>query len=158
MAVQSCFLRTPVGWLEIREDESGVTLIRFLEAAPVRSDFAVTYPHLKEAYKQLGEYFRGERSRFSLTLNPEGTAFQRQVWENLATVPFGTTTTYGEIARAIGKPGGARAVGMANNKNPLPIVVPCHRVVGSGGAMVGFGAGIGIKEKLLDIEGVARAR
>ncbi len=158
MTTEACFLCTPVGWLEIRADASGVTSIRFLDAAPVRSAFNVTYPHLKEAYRQLGEYFSGERSRFSLRLNPQGTEFQRQVWDRLASVPFGTTITYGELARAIGKPGGARAVGMANNKNPLPIVVPCHRVIGTDGALVGFGAGIGIKAKLLDIEGVARAR
>jgi methylated-DNA-[protein]-cysteine S-methyltransferase len=155
---ETCFLKTPVGWVKITADVAGVTSIHFLESQPPPPVFDVLNPHLKEAYRQLGEYFRGERSRFTLTLNPKGTDFQRRVWDRLAKVPFGTTVTYAEIAAAIGKPGGARAVGMANNKNPLPIVVPCHRVIGSNGSMVGFGAGIEIKEKLLDIEGIERAR
>lgn len=156
MATESCFLHTPVGWLEIRADAAGVTAIRFLDAAPLRSAFAVTYPHLKEAYKQIGEYFRGERSRFTLKLNPQGTDVQRQVWERLANVPFGTTITYGELANDLVK-AGART-NCVNQQNPLPIVVPCHRVVGTDEELVGFGAGVAIKEKLLDIEGVGRGR
>lgn len=149
---QHCYLNTAVGWLRIAADEVGISSISFIEQPP-KVVPQVSHPHLKEAYRQLGEYFKGERVRFNLPLNPKGTEFQRAVWQGLTEIPFGTTTTYGQLAAKVGKPGGARAVGMANNKNPLPIVVPCHRVIGADGSLVGFAPGLDYKVKLLELEG-----
>ena len=104
------------------------------------------------ARAQLEEYFRGERRTFELDLAPAGTAFQRRVWEALRRIPYGRTASYGEIARELGMPGASRAVGQANNRNPLPIVVPCHRVIGADTSVTGFGGGIAIKRALLDFE------
>jgi O-6-methylguanine DNA methyltransferase len=103
--------------------------------------------------RQLEEYFAGERREFDLTLAPEGTPFERSVWEELRRIPFGETRSYGEIARAIGRPNAFRAVGRANGANPIPIVVPCHRVIGSDGSLTGFGGGLEAKSRLLEIEG-----
>jgi methylated-DNA-[protein]-cysteine S-methyltransferase len=107
-----------------------------------------------EVRRQLAEYFAGERQEFDLTLAPEGTPFERTVWEALRTIPFGETRSYGEIASAIGRPGAARAVGRANGANPIPIVVPCHRVIGADGSLTGFGGGLEAKSRLLEIEGL----
>ncbi|HSG40106.1 MAG TPA: methylated-DNA--[protein]-cysteine S-methyltransferase [Thermoanaerobaculia bacterium] len=105
--------------------------------------------------RQLEEYFAGERQEFDLQLAPQGTPFELSVWEELKRIPFGETRSYGEIAQAIGRPGSARAVGRANGANPLPIVVPCHRVIGADGSLTGFGGGLDAKERLLEIEGRA---
>ncbi|HEX3768618.1 MAG TPA: methylated-DNA--[protein]-cysteine S-methyltransferase [Puia sp.] len=102
--------------------------------------------------QQLSEYFRGERQIFSLDLDFDGTEFQNKVWNALLTIPFGETRSYGDIARQIGNPKSVRAVGAANGKNPIPIVVPCHRVIGSSGKLVGFGGGMGNKALLLNLE------
>ncbi|HEX4495538.1 MAG TPA: methylated-DNA--[protein]-cysteine S-methyltransferase [Thermoanaerobaculia bacterium] len=102
---------------------------------------------------QLAEYFAGQRQDFDLTLAPKGTEFELSVWEQLRRIPFGETRSYGEIAQAIGRPGAARAVGRANGANPIPIVVPCHRVIGSDGSLTGFGGGLEAKSRLLEIEG-----
>jgi methylated-DNA-[protein]-cysteine S-methyltransferase len=107
---------------------------------------------LEEARRQLGEFFAGERRAFDLPLSPRGTAFQRTVWESLRSVGYGQTTTYGELAHAMGKPAAARAVGAALGQNPLPIVVPCHRVIGATGDLTGFGGGLAMKRFLLDLE------
>ncbi|HVA36245.1 MAG TPA: methylated-DNA--[protein]-cysteine S-methyltransferase [Candidatus Dormibacteraeota bacterium] len=102
--------------------------------------------------RQLDEYFAGVRRAFDLALAPEGTPFQLRVWEELRRIPYGVTTTYGKIAERIGKPTASRAVGLANGSNPIPIVVPCHRVIGSSGALTGFGGGIDVKAALLALE------
>ena len=107
-----------------------------------------------ELRRQLAEYFAGERRDFDLRLAPEGTPFERSVWDELRKIPFGETRSYGEIAQAIGRPGAARAVGRANGANPIPIVVPCHRVLRSGGGLGGYGGGLPMKEALLRLEGV----
>ena len=107
---------------------------------------------IKEAYRQLSEYLIGERKIFDLPLNPRGTVFQQQVWKALCDIPYGETRSYKQIAEAIGNPKAVRAVGMANNRNPLLIVVPCHRVIGANGKLVGYGAGIDKKEFLLKLE------
>ena len=109
---------------------------------------------LTETTVQLSEYFEGHRRSFDLNLMPIGTAFQKRVWTELRAIPFGETRSYGEIARAIGQPTAVRAVGAANGRNPLPIVVPCHRVVGSDGKLTGFGGGLPAKVHLLGLEGV----
>lgn len=107
---------------------------------------------LQKACKQLTEYFAGSRTFFDLPLAPDGTAFQQKVWQELRKIPYGETVSYGEIARRIGNPKACRAVGGANNKNPILIMIPCHRCIGVSGAMVGFGCGIKVKEQLLDLE------
>jgi methylated-DNA-[protein]-cysteine S-methyltransferase len=104
---------------------------------------------------QLREYFCGTRRTFHLQLAPEGTPFQLAVWEALRAIPYGETISYGELAQRLGVPGGARAVGLANGANPLPIIVPCHRVIGADGSLTGFGGGLGIKRTLLSLEGAA---
>ena len=109
--------------------------------------------HLSAAEEQLGEYFRKERTRFELKLDAKGTAFQEQVWQQLSTIPFGTTWSYGDIARKLDNPGAVRAVGLANGSNPISIIVPCHRVIGADGSITGFGGGLDIKRQLLSHEG-----
>jgi methylated-DNA-[protein]-cysteine S-methyltransferase len=105
-----------------------------------------------EARRQLGEYFAGERTDFDLRLRMEGTSFQREVWRALRDIPYGHTLSYGELARGIGRPDASRAVGLANGRNPISIVVPCHRVVGSTGSLTGYGGGMDRKRFLLDLE------
>jgi methylated-DNA-[protein]-cysteine S-methyltransferase len=113
---------------------------------------ATPCPILQRASRQLAEYFAGRRRQFDLPLLPVGTAFQRRVWQALRQIPFGATASYREIARAIGQPTACRAVGGANGRNPIPIVIPCHRVIGAGGALVGFSAGLQRKVWLLEHE------
>lgn len=107
---------------------------------------------LLETTKQLNEYFAGQRKKFNLPIKLEGTEFMQKVWKELEKIPYGTTATYGEIAKRVGNPKAARAVGMANNKNPIPIIVPCHRVIGANGKLVGYALGLYMKEQLLNIE------
>ena len=109
-------------------------------------------PLLAEAMRQLAEYFAGERREFELPLAPEGTPFMRRVWAELVKVPYGAIATYGEIAERIGNPGGSRAVGLANNRNPIAIIIPCHRIIGSSGKLVGYAGGVELKERLLALE------
>jgi methylated-DNA-[protein]-cysteine S-methyltransferase len=106
----------------------------------------------RTAIRQLGEYFAGERRGFDLPLAPRGTEFQRRVWRALTEIPYGKTISYGELARRIGNASASRAVGLANGANPLPIIVPCHRVIGANGSLTGFGGGLPIKRKLLALE------
>ncbi|MFD0776228.1 methylated-DNA--[protein]-cysteine S-methyltransferase [Streptomonospora algeriensis] len=147
---------SPLGELLLIGDGEAVTGLymdpheRF--AQQVRSEWRRDPTALREAAEQLGAYFAGELREFSLPLAPLGTAFQRTVWRALTTIPYGATATYGGLARAIGKPNASRAVGMANNRNPVSIIVPCHRVIGADGAMVGYGGGISRKEVLLSLE------
>ncbi len=109
-------------------------------------------PELLEARDQLLEYLAGRRRDFDLPLDPEGTPFQKSVWEALRAIPWGTTRTYGQIAAAIGRPKAVRAVGQANNRNPIAIFIPCHRVVGADGALTGYAGGLDMKQKLLELE------
>ena len=110
-------------------------------------------PFLRRAAAQIDEYFQGTRREFDLDLQPAGTPFQLQVLDALATIPYGETRSYGEVAAQIGKPRAVRAVGAANGRNPLPIVLPCHRVIGADGSLTGFGGGLETKRYLLDLEG-----
>lgn len=107
---------------------------------------------LHAAALQLGEYFAGQRRSFDLPLSPQGTEFQLRVWRELAHIPYGETISYAQLAKRLGNPNGTRAVGAANGRNPLPIVLPCHRVIGSDGSMIGFGGGLPIKDALLRLE------
>jgi O-6-methylguanine DNA methyltransferase len=136
--------------MAISADEEGITSIRFVsestaEASP--SDLT------QACCEQLEAYFEGRLTTFSVPLNPSGTAFQQQVWRQLQTIPYGHTISYGDIADGIGKPTASRAVGMANGKNPLTIIVPCHRVIGSNGKLTGYAGGLTRKQFLLALEG-----
>ena len=106
-----------------------------------------------EEVKQIEDYLAGKRKHFDIVVNPQGTAFQHMVWDILAEIPFGETMSYGDIAEKLNKPGAARAVGLANAKNPIPIIIPCHRVVGADGDLTGYAFGVAVKEKLLELEG-----
>lgn len=147
----------PVVSIAVAGDEQGLRAIRFLEGpgrlAPDpawrRDDRARP---LRSAVRELRAYFGGELRQFSLALAPAGTPFQLDVWRALAAIPYGETTSYGELARRIGRARAVRAVGAANGSNPLPIVVPCHRVIGSNGSLTGYGGGLPIKRALLALE------
>ena len=115
------------------------------------------HPMLVEVARQLNEYFAGERRTFTVALDPQGTAFQKRVWDALLTIPFGETRSYAQIAQQIGEPTAYRAVGAANGRNPLSIIAPCHRVIGTNGALTGFAGGLATKQKLLALEGSATA-
>ena len=155
---------SPIGELTILATDEAIVAIHFgndtMGSRP--SDGVVDVPAgehavLDEAVRQLDEYFAGERVDFDLPLEPAGTPFQRQAWTALATIPYGETISYGEQAMRIGDRNKSRAVGAANGKNPLPIVVPCHRVIGANGHLTGFGGGLDIKAWLLDHELRVRA-
>lgn len=148
-------LETPVGPLTVTATEKAVTAIRFGTQVPegsTRCTGAEATPLLRRAAEEIGAYFAGSRRKFTLPLAPEGTPFQQKVWEALRSIPYGETRTYKQIAIQIGHNQSFRAVGMANNRNPIAIVVPCHRVVGASGALVGYAAGLEVKEKLLALE------
>ena len=146
---------SPVGNLLIASDEAGLKLINFQDGRHPQDpepDWKEDRRFLQDAIQQLETYFAGRLTRFTLKLAPEGTPFQQRVWQALRDIPYGRTASYGDIARKIGKPQAARAVGAANGQNPLSIVVPCHRVIGQTGDLVGYGGGLGIKESLLTLE------
>lgn len=126
-------------------------------AATTAGSAAGAAPPLPEVRRQLEEYLAGRRHEFDLPLAPRGTAFERRVWEALLAIPYGETRSYAEIARAIGHPDACRAVGRANGRNPIPIVIPCHRVIGSDGSLTGYGGGLDLKRLLLGLEGAAWA-
>ncbi|MEZ5316405.1 MAG: methylated-DNA--[protein]-cysteine S-methyltransferase [Vicinamibacterales bacterium] len=113
---------------------------------------------LAEVNRQLTAYFEGRLQAFDLPIAPEGTPFQQSVWRALCAIPYGRTVTYASLARTIGRPAAVRAVGAANGRNPIPIVIPCHRVIGSSGQLVGFGGGLNIKRRLLDLEAAGQLR
>ena len=149
-------LETPIGTLLIAGDEQAVRRIDF----PKDGKPGTPQPEWTEsargpvcqAMKQLREYFAGKRADFDLPLAPEGTEFQRTVWRNLQDIPYGETISYGELAKRVGNPKASRAVGAANGQNPIPIVIPCHRVIGANGKLTGFGGGLPTKEALLALE------
>jgi methylated-DNA-[protein]-cysteine S-methyltransferase len=148
-------LPSPVGRLTLvarGETLAGVYFDDDAQAAAARADATRDDRRLRLAATQLEEYFAGTRTAFDLTLAPEGTSFQKKVWAALGRIPFGETASYGEIARAIGKPAASRAIGGANHRNPIAIVVPCHRVIGADGSMTGYGGGLGRKRLLLELE------
>jgi methylated-DNA-[protein]-cysteine S-methyltransferase len=151
-----CYLDSPIGTLLVAGDETAIRRIEFPKdgkPSRPRPDWReATSGPLVDAVSQLREYFAGRRTAFDLPLAPEGTDFQRRVWRHLQDIPYGQTISYGELARRVGNPKGSRAVGGANGSNPLPIVVPCHRVIGANGTLTGFGGGLPIKRALLDLE------
>lgn len=142
----------PIGILGIAEDGDGISNI-FFKSDPVLQGFAEQETSLlKKAAEQLREYFDGRRKAFELPLSLHGTDFQLADWQALRTIPYGETCSYQQIAEKIGNPKACRAVGMANNRNPVAIVIPCHRVIGKNGSMVGYGGGLDVKRYLLDLE------
>lgn len=147
------YYNTMIGKLGIEENGLAITKVFFVDKdIEEKSVEKKETELLKEAIKQLNEYFDGKRKEFDLPLAPKGTEFQKKVWNALKEIPFGETRSYGEIARRIGNEKASRAVGMANNKNPIMIIIPCHRVIGANGKLVGYAGGIDIKEKLLNLE------
>ena len=157
MTIRYCMYDSPVGPLLLAADEVALVAIEFPTSRHpvvrgadwVEGDNAV----LAQARVQLGEYFAGNRTAFDLPLGPRGTEFQRGVWQALASIPYGETVSYAQLASRVGKPSAMRAVGAANGRNPLPIVLPCHRVIGADGSLTGFGGGLPTKQFLLELEG-----
>jgi methylated-DNA-[protein]-cysteine S-methyltransferase len=149
----TCAHVTPLGALRLHVDERGRLLrIDFPGPRALEDDPDAGEARCRHVARQLDEYFAGERTLFELDVAPEGTPFQLAAWRELQRIPFGATISYGEQARRMGKPGAVRAVGAANGRNPIPIVIPCHRVVGANGSLTGYGGGIEKKELLLALE------
>lgn len=166
-------IQTPVGPLRIEADDQAITRISFggdpdndpnegadkgaaaetaAKTAAKAAAATADTPLLRQAERELEEYFAGRRRSFTLPLAPAGTAFQRAVWEALREIPYGQTCSYQQIARRIGRPAACRAVGMANHRNPIPILIPCHRVVGADGSLTGYAGGLAVKSRLLELE------
>ena len=143
---------SPVGRLLVEVENGFLVRLDFADGIPAEGKNGNESALLAKVAMQLDEYFRGAGKNFDLPLNPAGTEFQRKVWDALLAIPYGETRTYREIAEAAGCPKGFRAVGMANNKNPIAIIIPCHRVIGSNGKLVGYAGGLGRKEALLALE------
>jgi len=148
-------LNSPLGRLLVARNADGLTCINFqdgTEAVNPQAGWLEQPSALADAAEQLEAYFRGELRQFDLPLAPQGTAFQLQVWQAMREIPYGQTVTYAELARRVGRPQAARAVGGASSRNPLPVVVPCHRVVGSDGSLTGYAGGLHLKQALLELE------
>jgi methylated-DNA-[protein]-cysteine S-methyltransferase len=148
-------MESPIGPLLLAGDERGLSVVHFVNGrrpkSPPRTWVEDKKP-FKEVVRQLQAYFEGKLKEFELPLVLEGTEFQLRVWRNLQIIPYGETVSYGQLAKRIGSPDAARAVGLANGSNPIPIIIPCHRVIGSNGDLTGFGGGLPIKKKLLALE------
>lgn len=151
LPLQTTYYSSPIGTIEITGNEDGIASLYFVdtkkEDVPQIVDVA-----LKECVYQLDEYFKGIRKEFGLQLNPHGSEFQKKIWNELHTVPFGKTASYLQISKQIGDPNATRAVGNANGSNPISIIIPCHRVIGSNGKLTGYGGGLWRKEWLLNHE------
>jgi methylated-DNA-[protein]-cysteine S-methyltransferase len=153
MSTRAATLTTPIGELLLVSDGEALTGVRFDDArrgSPTPG--GAGDPVIEEASAQLRAYFAGERTAFDLPLRAAGTPFEQGVWRELQRIPYGETTSYGELAARVGEPSAARAVGRANGRNPIPIIVPCHRVIGADGSLTGFGGGLECKRALLDLE------
>ena len=152
--------KTPVGRILIAGDDQGLRHVSFSEShfsAPVTTpgdDWEPNEKPLRDVVRQLNAYFSGKLREFDVTLAGEGTDFQCRVWKALCGIPYGTTASYGDVAKSVGNPAASRAVGLANGRNPISIIVPCHRVIGSSGKLVGYGGGLHNKTTLLKLEGV----
>jgi len=148
-------IESPVGKLLLASGEQGLQVISFPDGRHARRPepgWREERKPLEPVINELRAYFAGELHDFHLVLDPQGTPFQLSVWKRLTEIPYGETISYGELARRIGNPAASRAVGLANGSNPIPIVIPCHRVIGSNGKLTGYGGGLPIKEKLLALE------
>lgn len=146
---------SPIGSLLLAGDDDQLSLLGFPGGSMARrheTDWREDAAPFTEVIRQLDAYFGGELTQFDLPLAPEGTEFQRQVWSALQEIPFGETWSYGQLAERVGRPKAARAVGAANGVNPIPVIIPCHRVVGANGKLTGFGGGLPTKQYLLSLE------
>ncbi len=141
---------SPIGWIEIREEDSAISYLVFHNEEPPFEEQPT--PLLETAMNQIAEYFQGKRKNFDLPVELMGTYFRMKVWNELVNIPYGYTRTYGEIAIAIGNPQACRAVGQANHHNPISIIIPCHRVIGSDGNLTGYGGELWRKKWLLEFE------
>ena len=141
-------VQSPIGPLTLYAEAGALIKLTFSDEGSAET----ASPLLQEARRQLAEYFAGARRRFDLPLRPAGTPFRQQVWAALDAIPYGETRTYAQLAAAIGRPGAARAVGMANHCNPLPVLIPCHRCIGADGSLVGYAGGLAVKAALLRLE------
>jgi methylated-DNA-[protein]-cysteine S-methyltransferase len=157
MTIVYTHMQSPVGPLLLAASDGGVHAIEFQAPRHPQHRSAEWreggHPLLDTAQQQLHEYFEGRRRSFDLPLAPRGTDFQRHVWTTLGSIPYGQTVSYAELALRVGRPSASRAVGAANGRNPLPIVLPCHRVIGANGSLTGFGGGLPTKRFLLELEG-----
>jgi len=154
-------LDSPVGRLRLVASPQGLAAVLWENDRPTRVRLGQLaedpgHPHLRRAILQLNEYFAGQRIAFDLPLDARGTTFQQQVWDQLLAIPYGETRSYLDLARKLGNPNATRAVGAANGRNPISIIVPCHRVIGSSGNLTGFAGGMAIKQRLLDLESSTR--
>jgi len=154
--IYKAYTLTPFGYLMIEETDGAITATHiYAEEEPPMEAYRKSMPEtelLCRAVAQMQEYFQGRRRHFDLPLAPKGTPFQKKVWKALIDIPYGATATYKDVAAAVGCPKGFRAVGMANHCNPVPFLIPCHRVVGSDGKLTGYAMGLSLKQKLLDLE------
>jgi len=149
--METTYLQTPIGILELKASKKGLSSALFKDDLP--SEVPKNIPEvLQDAVQQLSEYFRGSRTKFSLTLDPQGTEFQQRVWQQLQTIPFNKTRTYQQMANLLGNPKVIRAAASANGKNPISIIIPCHRVIGSDGSLTGYASGLHRKKWLLEHE------
>lgn len=146
------YYKSPIGWLEIAADDDFLYAIHFLEEEP-ESNNSPSNSIIDQTVAELSEYFEGKRNRFSIPLKLEGSDFQQSVWKQLQEIPCGQTTTYGKLAEQLGDSNKVRAVGKANGQNPIPIIIPCHRVIGADNSLVGYAGGITKKQQLLKHEG-----
>lgn len=154
--MDEALLSSPIGVCQISASEKGVCSIHFLNTKVVaKRPPTISNPHLLLALQELGMYFGGRLTTFTCAIDTVGTPFQRRVWKCLSSIPFGATRTYGQVAREIGQAKASRAVGGANHRNPVPIIVPCHRVVGGSNKLVGFAGGLWRKQWMLEHEGIS---
>lgn len=148
--MESCIIKTPLGFAKLKGDETGISSFTVLNNDEKISD--IIPEALEDSVRQIEEYFKGERNEFSLKLNPQGTNFQKRVWDKLLSIPFGKTTSYLQLSKDLGDVKAIRAVANANGKNPLWIIIPCHRVIGSDGSLTGYAGGLHRKKWLLEHE------
>jgi len=146
------FYEYPVGTIGIEEESGAISQVFFASDKSLADIKAEETPLIQKAAEQLFEYFDGKRKVFNLPLTLQGTDFQKSVWQALLSIPYGETCSYKDIAMVVGNPKASRAVGMANNRNPIAIIVPCHRVIGQNGSLIGYGGGLSTKQYLLDLE------
>lgn len=152
-----CHYKAPIGDLLLVEENGKLEQLLFPnqhEGKPIHPDWIEDKNRLTDVIRQLDAYFAGDLKAFSIQMNLIGTDFQKQVWTALSQIPYGTFTNYGQLAEEIGNPKASRAVGLANGKNPIPVIIPCHRVIGKNKTLTGFGGGLDIKEQLLELEGL----
>lgn len=145
--------KSPLGYIEVTSNKTNITGLRF-NKGPVKIISDKIPQVLSKCLRELEEYFSGKRKTFTIPVKMEGTPFQQRVWGELRKIPHGKTISYGDLAKKIGNPKASRAVGMANNKNQVSIIIPCHRVIGSDGKLVGYASGLSYKEGLLELEGI----